>query len=224
MEIQLTEQDGQHYADSRMIAGALGVEHHSIVALARKYEPEMGGILLFQTEVLSGPGQPAKYILLDERQSLFILTLVQNTEKARIAKMQLVDAFLALRKSNVIEFPKKLPSKAELAQWVIDAEKQIAEMQPIVAAHEALTDAHGAATIAQVGKVLGIGQKKLFARLRNDGILTANNLPYQQYMDQGYFIVKDKPIVKGNITELHKQTFVLPRGESWLAKKYGEPS
>jgi phage antirepressor YoqD-like protein len=94
-------------------------------------------------------------------------------------------------------------------------------MTPIVEAHRVLTDATGACTISQVAKVLGTGQRKLFARLRADGILMQSNLPYQQYIDDGYFVVRDRTIQIGKTPVLKKQTFVTARWESYLAKRYG---
>lgn len=119
MEIMLTEREGEHYADSRMIAGALAVEHHNAIALIRKYELDMG-ILLFETEVLNRPGQPRKYALLTERQSLYLLTLVQNTERAREAKLKLVDAFLSLRAAKN---PASL-SRLEILNMAIQSETE----------------------------------------------------------------------------------------------------
>jgi phage antirepressor YoqD-like protein len=101
-----------------------------------------------------------------------------------------------------------------------------AELTVTASAHEALTSAVGACYVADAGKVLGIGAQKFFSLLRKDAILQSTfahrNVPYQEYIDAGYFIVKDRIVQMGDTTKISKTTFVTPKGESWLAKKYGK--
>jgi len=68
-----------------------------------------------------------------------------------------------------------------------------------------------------VAKSLGKGRNKFFAYLRGQGVLMRNNVPYQKYINAGYFEVKDKPILMGSIVVNKPQTFVTPKGISYLA-------
>lgn len=50
--------------------------------------------------------------------------------------------------------------------------------------------------MSEAAKILnaGIGRNKLFKLLREKRILTGKNLPYQQYIDRGYFRVIQQPV------------------------------
>ena len=69
-----------------------------------------------------------------------------------------------------------------------------------------------------VAKSLGIGRNKLFQILREKKILMQNNTPYQQYMNIGYFAVKEKPIQMREQVINKPQTYVTAKGIDWLAK------
>ncbi len=65
-------------------------------------------------------------------------------------------------------------------------------------------------------KALGWGRNKLFAELRNRKILMRDNKPYQEYIDRGYFVVKEKPIDMGGFTFNKPQTYVTPKGVDFI--------
>jgi phage antirepressor YoqD-like protein len=67
-------------------------------------------------------------------------------------------------------------------------------------------------------KALGFGRNRLFAELRERKILRLNNTPYQEYMDRGYFVVKEKPISMGDAVFNKPQTYVTAKGMDWLGK------
>lgn len=65
-------------------------------------------------------------------------------------------------------------------------------------------------------KVMGWGRNKLFAELRRRKILMRDNKPYQEYIDRGYFVVKEKPIDMGEFTFNKPQTYVTPKGVDFI--------
>jgi len=94
--IEIKEKHGELFADSRMIADSLGIEHHSVIKLLDNENFER---VRFEIDTLktSGGEQKSKHALLTERQALILLTFVKNTKKAQIAKVKLVDAFMEMR-------------------------------------------------------------------------------------------------------------------------------
>lgn len=64
-----------------------------------------------------------------------------------------------------------------------------------------------------------IGGNKLFELLRNNKILMADNLPYQQYIDRGYFVVKESTYLKGEDYGVSQTTLVTPKGQMWIFDK-----
>lgn len=46
--------------------------------------------------------------------------------------------------------------------------------------------------------------------------INESNLPYQPYIDRGYFQVKERPLKKGDKTELFSQPFVTAKGLEYI--------
>lgn len=66
---------------------------------------------------------------------------------------------------------------------------------------------------------VNIGERRLYALLRDEKILMKDNTPYQQFIDRGYFKVKERPLMlKANIG-IAKTTYVTARGQIWIANK-----
>lgn len=60
----------------------------------------------------------------------------------------------------------------------------------------AVTESKDAITIGDAAKVLnmGVGRNRLFEILRNHKIFQNNNVPYQKYIDRGYFRVIEQRV------------------------------
>ena len=91
-----------------------------------------------------------------------------------------------------------------------------------VAGTENVIDMNAMAKLA-VEENIPIGRNRLFRWLRENGILMSDNLPYQKFIDRGYFAVKESVFETGTITKTYQQTFVTGRGQRFiigLLRKY----
>ncbi len=88
-----------------------------------------------------------------------------------------------------------------------------------------LIDMNAMAKLA-VEENIPIGRNRLFKWLRKNGILMSDNLPYQKYIDRGYFAVKETVFETSTMMKTHQQTFVTGKGQSYiigrLKKDFGE--
>ena len=70
-----------------------------------------------------------------------------------------------------------------------------------------------------------IGRNRLFAWLRARGILMGGNIPYQEYIENGYFRVKESVYECNGQTRTYQQTFVTGKGQQYilsrLMREYG---
>ncbi len=114
-------------------------------------------------------------------------------------------------------------SRKDLALMVIQseearelAEAKVKELTPKAEVYDQISDCTNLKTMGEIAKILHTGRTRLFEFLRERKILMNNNLPYQQYIDAGYFVVKAIPIK--NRKEDYSQVFVKSKGELWLAK------
>jgi phage antirepressor YoqD-like protein len=74
-----------------------------------------------------------------------------------------------------------------------------------------------------MAKLLGEGRNNLFKFLREQGILISKrreyNLPYQMYVNQGYFETRENVIDNG---EIKQQSMITSKGQKWISKIYYE--
>ena len=77
---------GELRADSRTFAPKMDIRHRQLMDNIRKYQDrfERMGVLPFQTEEPQGPegGRPQEYVLLNEKQAIFLLTLSRFFQKS----------------------------------------------------------------------------------------------------------------------------------------------
>lgn len=105
------------------------------------------------------------------------------------------------------------------------AEARNATLEPKGDAYDALMSGDGTYSIKEAAKMLrikGVGQNNLFKILRERKYLMASNLPYQQYVEQGLFVVKAITVpIKGRDVNM-TITRVTPKGLDWLRKDLGD--
>lgn len=130
-----------------------------------------------------------------KRDSIVVVAQLSPEFTAR-----LVDRWRELEETTV-NIPKTLPEAlrlaADLAEKKMQLENQLAIAAPKVEFADRVGEASGI-LIGNFAKVVGIGPNKLFAWMRDHKILIASgsrrNVPMQEYMDRGYFTVKETAI------------------------------
>lgn len=101
---------------------------------------------------------------------------------------------------------------------ILSLEEERQKLIPKAEAYDTFMDASNLQPMNDVAKCLGIGRNKLFALLRKKKIIRSNNTPYQEYIDRGYFEVKEKPIKMGDASFNYAQTFVTAKGVDYIAR------
>jgi prophage antirepressor-like protein len=103
-----------------------------------------------------------------------------------------------------------------------DQTEQIKALKPKAEFYDAVADAKNAISFSEAARLLGvkgIGQNNLFRTLRDCGILMNNNLPYQEFMDRGYFRVIEQTYEKGDGTLMtSSKTLIEQRGLDYIRK------
>lgn len=104
-------------------------------------------------------------------------------------------------------------------------DKPLVEFANHVAGTDNLIDMNAMAKLA-ADENLNIGRNRLFDRLKRMGVLMSNNLPYQQYIDRGYFSVKESVFEVEGMKKTYQQTLVTGKGQQFiiglLRKYYGK--
>jgi phage antirepressor YoqD-like protein len=181
------------------VALALGYEYDTI----RKKVKE-----LFPTSVENG-----KQTLLTEAQ---VLELKQNlTPRTLALKSEVANAVTDLEMKQ---------KAAEVMAWLLSENKRkddkIAADAPKVAFCDRVTSSDTAIDMGTVAKVLNLpyGRNTLFAVLRGKKILMADNRPYQEYMNRGYFKVIEEPFEVNGETKVNFKTLVYQSGIEYISR------
>lgn len=102
----------------------------------------------------------------------------------------------------------------------LEVEKQV--NAPKIEFYDAVAGSKDAIEMQYVAKVLsikGMGRNNLFEFLRNKGILDRNNIPYQRYIDQGYFrTIEQKWHTPTGETKINIKTLVYQKGIDFIRK------
>lgn len=106
--------------------------------------------------------------------------------------------------------------KLEAEKVKLEEEKQI--LLPKAESFDDFIDGSNVQNMNTVSKALGYGRNKLYRFLREQKVMMKGNLPYQTYIDRGYFKVKEIPVVNDNIRFNTTQTYVTAKGVDFINK------
>ncbi|MBU2644462.1 phage regulatory protein/antirepressor Ant [bacterium] len=212
--------DGEPRVDSRLIATELGVEHKHTLDMIRKYEQrfEKYGRVAFQTAPLETAGgvQNTTVCHLNEQQATFLVTLSRNSEQAVELKQKLTDSYFHYKQKTQFQIPATF---AEALRLAAETQEKLEQAQPKIEFFDQVADAAGLHNMGDAAKMLGYGRNTFFAKLREMKILMGSNIPYQTFIDRGYFEVKEN-VVGGEEKFLKSQTFVTGKGLIWLENQF----
>ena len=103
-----------------------------------------------------------------------------------------------------------------------ELEKKIEEQQPKVDFYNDVAGSDTTAEIGTVAKVLNfrlVGRNTLFSILREQGILQKDNMPFQTYVDRGYFrVVESKWNTPNGDVKVNYKTVVYQKGIDYISK------
>jgi anti-repressor protein len=164
--------------------------------------------------------------IIDE-SGLYKLVLASKKPNAIKFKEWVTEKILpSIRKTGSYSVtPKKELSIEEMTLLVIqnmqskiaDQQKQLEEQKPKVEFAEKIVNTKNGVSIGDFAKAIGMGQNKLFDWLRKNKYLMSNNIPYQQYIDNGYFKVIEWVLEKKN--EAKFKTLITGKGQEYISSK-----
>lgn len=148
--------------------------------------------------------------------------------ESKAVRRSLIDKLEELQQANspTPSIPQTLPEAlrlaAELAEQKMQLEQQLVAAAPKVDFADRVSVANGI-LIGNFAKVVGLKQNDLFSWLRQNGILMAfgarKNVPRQQYINAGYFTVKEVVLDDENGYQIRLTPQLTGKGQQWLTRK-----
>lgn len=140
-------------------------------------------------------GRPGTVYHVNKRDSYIVVAQLSPEFTAK-----LVDRWQELEEAAQFGFsiPKSIPEAlrlaADLAEQKAVLEAKIATDKPKVEFAEAVRHMDDTCTVEEFAKTIGTGRNRFYKWLRSQEILLKNNLPYQRYIECGWFkVVEEKP-------------------------------
>ncbi len=149
-----------------------------------------------------------------------------ETDQAWAFFEKLEDSYFRQKEQQPVSIPQTLPEAlrlaAELAEQKMQLEQQLVAAAPKVDFADRVSVAKGI-LIGNFAKVVGLKQNALFAWLRENGILIASggrkNVPFQQYINAGYFTVKEVVLDDEDGYQIRLTPQLTGKGQQWLTRK-----
>ena len=146
------------------------------------------------------------------------IAMIQRNEKGKQARQYFIEV------EKQWNSPERVIARGliESQKMIENLNQQVIEMKPKAEFFDQVASSKTAIQMAEVAKVLnypGYGRNRLFEFLRNKKVLMANNIPYQKYVDCGYFRVIEQKYTKPNgDTAINIKTLVYQKGINFIKK------
>ena len=148
------------------------------------------------------------------------ICLMSRTDKGKQCRQYLIDL------EKAWNTPEQVMARAlKLADKTIkNLELTIEEQRPLVDFANKVSDSSNLIDMGKMAKLLkdehiNIGRNRLFAWLRRKEILMKNNMPYQRYIDGGYFQVKESVYETPYGSKTQQTTYVTEKGQIYITEK-----
>lgn len=226
---------GEVFTDTLTVALVFDKEHKSVLRDVRnllKSADEFGQHNFVPFTYMSEQNKELpKYLLTEDG---FTLLVMGYTGAAALKyKIEYIKRFRQMKEALQAQLPPVVQQYLELSEneraikffqqrlELDESKKELKKAKPKVEFHDKFVATNGQQTVNEVSKVLGSGTIRFYDWMREEEIVQKDNRPYQQYINKGYFVLKEHLDKRGHKTSA-TTTLVTPKGVSWLAKRYLE--
>lgn len=216
----------KEYMTSKEIAEVTGKEHKIVMRDIRNLIGQLGennGYIFVLVEYTDLKGEKRPMYKLDKKSCLLL-----SSGYSVILRSKIIDRWEELEKEKrsgnfVIPstFSEALMLAAKQAEEIEEKNKLLLEQTPKVEFYNAVTGSEDTIDMRTVATVLnmGIGRNKIFEVLRDKRVLDRKNMPYQKYIDLGYFRTVETQYTKSDGTNcINIKTVVFQKGVDFIRK------
>lgn len=206
---------------TREIADVTGKEHKHVLRDAEAMLSTLGAPVGGYVQFWTNPQNHQQYRELALPKDLTLTLVSGYSVELRhriVARWIQLEAEATPAQALNLRDPRQMAQVAvQLLEVNQELQAQLQAQAPKVAFAEAVAAAETDQAVGDVAKALGTGERRLFAFLRDQGVLLSNNLPAQRHIDAGRFRVVERPYKDGDgIDRVRLQTRVTGKGVTYL--------
>lgn len=244
-EIILKEENGKVLASSREVAEKFGKRHSDVIRSIKNLienDSTQNCVQCFRQSIYKDETGKSNKMYMMNRDGFTFLVMGFTGKSANEWKWKYINAFNQmeerLKSGNQLSEEERLKLQlfskdasevayahnrlVELATAPLVS--QIEEQEPLVHFANKVSDSTNLISMGRMAKMLkedhiNVGRNRLFLWLRNNGILMKDNIPYQKYIDNGYFAVKESTYDNFDETKTSQTTYVTGKGQIYITKK-----
>ena len=246
--IKIEDKEGELRVSSTILSEELGVEHRATFQIIKKYQKrlEKYGRVSFEMIPFETAGglQNTNVCYLNERQSIFLVTLSKNSEKAVDLKQKLTDSYHFYKSKKEEEETKLIPAPPKtfpeaLRQLADEVEKnqlletKITEDKPLVDFAKNIESSPEAIEVGDFANILckkgfEIGRNRLFKLMKDKAglkMLIDAQKPYQTALNSGWLEVEEFPYIDKSEEKkewIAKKVMIIGKGQLYIEKKLKE--
>lgn len=177
---------------------------------------------------LDGTGKKIRLNNNQTESAYYDLTMDQlmlvGMRESKAVRRSVLDKLKQLDKPVVPRtYAEALLEAGRLAMEVERQAEQLAMAAPKIDFADRVAGVEKGVLIGNFAKSVGIGPRKIFDILRNEKILMTggnrHNLPFQEYMDRGYFEVREGTFDNHGETRISFTPLITGKGQQWLTTK-----
>lgn len=230
-----------HVLDSREVAKMVGMRHADLMRNISHYvdvistNAKLRSLDFFiERDYIDKKGESRKRYDITKKGCEMVANKLTG-EKGILFTAEYVERFNQMEEAD--RQPKELTGRELMAKALLEAQavlaekdKRIEEMRPKEIFADAVTASKTSILVGGLAKLIkqqgiDIGQKRLFAWMRENGFLiksgTEKNMPTQRAMDMKLFEVKEGSFVDGNgVNRITRTTKVTGKGQVYFVNKF----
>ena len=195
----VNELTNKKFMSTQEMAKVLQVGESTVKRAVEKLRPVLGGLYK------SNQGG----YMFDERQTTLIKQEIQSHHNLQSRQIDNVSTELE-EDELIVKSMQILNSRIKVLR------KQLEEQQHKVDLFDKALDCTTTKSMGDVAKMLNLGRNRLFQMLREKSVLMASNIPYQTYIERGYFKVVES--VNENTKQAYSTTRVTQKGIDFINK------
>lgn len=194
----------EKYVTVRELAEVLSVGETTIKRTVEKLRPVLGGVL---------KNEQGGFMFSEEQSTLIKQEIAKHHN---LQSRQIDSVSTELEENQIIA-----SAMAILQARNEELKRQNEKLLPAANFAYQLCSSKDTIEIGECAKVLNknIGRNRLFEFLRNSNVLQSNNIPYQKYIDAGYFrVIESKYVTPTGETKISLKTVVFQKGVAYINK------